>query len=455
MDAAQLRVRVVTRRHAPETFPCPHCGTRGQRKTTHTRSVRDIAYGEILFVEITVGEYRAHCSCCKTFRSQIPGIERRAEYTNRVRQAVIDRLLDDSMSMERLQQALARDFHLDLSTGFLYDCLDWKVRQVHMPEYRRWTLEKFSGTLSIDEIHLGHRTLLLATDPLADFPVAFALVSANDQAHMRRFLQNLKNWGFLARVVTTDGSNLYPALVAEVWPEARHQLCVFHVIKDINECVLDALRRLRRKHAAKRGRKRRRGRPRLSRQRAQARKGPSKKEQAHFIWKHRYLLVTRPENLSGQQRRQLSQMFQYVPELRQQRAFVVEVYSLLDPSRSLAQVVNAWVKLINNPEYLTDPDLARALEMLTPEKLAKLTAYLDSPLGQRVRTNNHVERTNRRLRYLEKVRYKWRRRPTIVRFLVLAFDHWRGKQASTTHEELHTCTQTLQEPSSGPTRRAA
>src|SRR5271156_6495045 len=110
MDAAQLRVRVVTRRHAPETFPCPHCGTRGQRKTTHTRSVRDIAYGEILFVEITVGEYRAHCSCCKTFRSQIPGIERRAEYTNRVRQAVIDRLLDDSMSMERLQQALARDF---------------------------------------------------------------------------------------------------------------------------------------------------------------------------------------------------------------------------------------------------------------------------------------------------------------------------------------------------------
>src|SRR5271163_91342 len=158
MDAAQLRVRVVTRRHAPETFPCPHCGTRGQRKTTHTRSVRDIAYGEILFVEITVGEYRAHCSCCKTFRSQIPAIARRAEYTNRVRQAVIDRLLDDSMSMERLQQALARDFHLDLSTGFLYDCLDWKVRQVHMPEYRRWTLEKFSGTLSIDEIHLGHRS---------------------------------------------------------------------------------------------------------------------------------------------------------------------------------------------------------------------------------------------------------------------------------------------------------
>ena len=50
-------------------------------------------------------------------------------------------------------------------------------------------------------------------------------------------------------------------------------------------------------------------------------------------------------------------------------------------------------------------------------------------MGQRVRTNNHVERTNRRLRYLEKVRYKWRRRRTIVRFVVLALNRWRQKQA--------------------------
>jgi hypothetical protein len=45
--------------------------------------------------EIEVGEYRARCSCCKTFRAQVEGIEPRAEYTNRVREAVLDRLLDD------------------------------------------------------------------------------------------------------------------------------------------------------------------------------------------------------------------------------------------------------------------------------------------------------------------------------------------------------------------------
>jgi hypothetical protein len=53
-------------------------------------------------------------------------------------------------------------------------------------------------------------------------------------------------------------------------------------------------------------------------------------------------------------------------------------------------------------------------------------AYLKNPLSRRVRTNNHVERTNRMFRLLEKVRYKWRRRRTLVRFVVLTLDRiWR------------------------------
>ena len=50
-------------------------------------------------------------------------------------------------------------------------------------------------------------------------------------------------------------------------------------------------------------------------------------------------------------------------------------------------------------------------------------AYLNNPVSRRVRTNNHVERTNRMIRFLEKVRYKWRRRKTLVRFVVLRLDH--------------------------------
>jgi hypothetical protein len=90
---------------------------------------------------------------------------------------------------------MQRDFHFDLSDGFWYDCLDWKVRPIDLPAYRQWTLAHFSGTAFVDEIHLGHRALLLATDPVGDFPVAFALVGANDQEHIRLFLGNLRAWG--------------------------------------------------------------------------------------------------------------------------------------------------------------------------------------------------------------------------------------------------------------------
>src|SRR5262249_36907211 len=355
-------------------------------KDTHTRTVRDLAYGAILILEVTVGEYRARCGCCKTFRSQVPGIEPRAEYSNRVRQAVIDRLLEDGMSMQRLQQALARDFHLDLSEGFLYDCRDWKVRQLDLPGYRQWTLAQFSGTLCIDEIHLGHRTLLLATDPLGDFPVAFALVRANDQGHMRRFLDNLKHWGFAPQVVVSDGSSLYPALLAEVWPEARHQLCVFPVLRDINACVFDALRRLRRRLAQQGKRQRRRGRLSKAQKRARARYGATKKEQAYFIWKHRHLLVRRPERVGGRERRWLSQMFASLPALRALRRFVLQVYRLFAPGQSPHQARCRRAALVKVPEFCADPDLARALAMLTPEKFAKMIAYLHSPAGQRVRT---------------------------------------------------------------------
>jgi hypothetical protein len=74
------------------------------------------------------------------------------------------------------------------------------------------------------------------------------------------------------------------------------------------------------------------------------------------------------------------------------------------------------------------PELVKAMEQIDEEKFAKLMAYLNNPVSRRVRTNNHVERTNRLSRSLEKVRYKWRRRKTLVRFVVLTLDGiWRER----------------------------
>src|SRR5512135_469252 len=219
---------------APKKAPCPTCGKHGRRKRKVLRKVRTVAYKAIASLEITCGEYAARCDCCKTFRNTPEGVLPKALYDNKVRDLVLDRILKDEMNVEQTLESLRREYLLDLSTGFVYDVLHGHAEGLDMAAHRRMVLERFSGTLCVDELHLGRFTLLLATDPLSDLPVAFALVDANDQDHMRRFLQNLKNWGLAPEVVVTEGSNLYPAVLSELWPEADHQLCVFHVIKDIN-----------------------------------------------------------------------------------------------------------------------------------------------------------------------------------------------------------------------------
>src|SRR3954451_7925434 len=274
---------VIPVRCAPKKAPCPKCGKHGRRKRTKTRRVRTVAYKTIAYLEITYGEYSTRCDCSTTFSNSPDGVLPKARYDNRVRDLVLGRILQDGMNVERTLASLRREFLLELSSGFVYDVLRDHAGQLDMAEHRRKVLAHFSGTLCIDELHLGRFTLLLATDPLSDLPVAFALVDKDDQDHMRRFLQNLVTWGLNPKVVATDGSNLYPAVLAELWPDADHQLGVFHVIKDINKLVLDAVRRLRNamKRRGQAGRKRKRGRQSQKAKAAARRRGPTLKEKAH------------------------------------------------------------------------------------------------------------------------------------------------------------------------------
>lgn len=429
--SAETPTPIIIPRHcAPKKAPCPHCGKHGSRKRKITRMVRTVAYKAVVFIQYTCGEYQARCQCSKTFRNTPDSVLPKALYDNKVRDLVLDRILKDGMSVERTLESLSREFFLDLSSGFVYDVLRDHAASLDMSSHRKMVLERFSGTLCVDELHLGRFILLLATDPLNDLPVAFALVSRNDQDHMRRFLGNLKTWGFNPQVVVSDGSNLYPAVLAELWPEADHQLCVFHVIKDINELILDAVRRLRRgmSRRGKAGRKKKRGRKSAKTRRAAKRRGPTIKQKSDFVFKHRYLIVKRRENLSESEEKDLEAMISYLPELAVLRRFADRIYWLFDGGKDLHQAGCRRSVILRDREFGEVKELAKAMKHLNEEKFPKLMAYLKNPLSERVRTNNHVERTNRMFRFLEKVRYKWRRRRTVVRFVVMKLDEvWKEK----------------------------
>src|SRR5205823_5833164 len=153
-----------------------------------------------------------------------------------------------------------------------------------------------------------------------------------------------------------------------------------------------------------------------------ARRGLTVKEKAHFVFKHRYLIVKRREKLTESERSDLTRMLEYLPELATLRRFADRIYWLFETPKDLHQAACRRAAIVRHRAFLDVPELAKAIEQLNEEKFAKLMAYLKNPVSRRVRTNNHVERTNRMFRFLEKVRYKWRRRKTLVRFVVMKLD---------------------------------
>jgi hypothetical protein len=187
---------------------------------------------------------------------------------------------------------------------------------------------------------------------------------------------------------------------------------VFHVLKDINGLILDAVRRPKTAMArrGKAGRKKKRGRKSKQAKAAAARRGPSAKEKAYFVFKHRYLIVKRRENLTETERADLARMLEYLPELATLEWFANRISWLFDTPKDFHQASCRRAAIVRDPAFQAVPELAKALEQLDVATFAKLMAYLEGPVLRRARTNNHVERANRMFRFLEKLRYKWRRR---------------------------------------------
>lgn len=117
-------------------------------------------------------------------------------------------------------------------------------------------MQEFSGYLAADEIYDGPFCILFAVDAKRQRRLAYdVLEHSPTQDDIRQFLgrvnQMLTARDLMVAGITTDGSSLYPDPIREIWPNARHQICEFHVIKEINKDVLRVVAKLRKSLAAK------------------------------------------------------------------------------------------------------------------------------------------------------------------------------------------------------------
>src|SRR5262249_39697307 len=69
-------------------------------------------------------------------------------------------------------------------------------------------------------------------------------------ALFRRFRAALDARGLTVCGITTDGSPLYPEPIAAVFGAVPHQVCTFHVLREVTKAVLSAVAQERKRLAA-------------------------------------------------------------------------------------------------------------------------------------------------------------------------------------------------------------
>jgi len=219
-------------------------------------------------------------------------------------------------------------------------------------------------------------------------------------AFFRRFAAELSTRGLSVKGVTTDGSPLYPDAIAAIFPGARHQVCEFHVIKEINKAVIRALAKFRKQLAKEK--------PQLSRgcpskaNKALARKAKRIQARITELFENRSLFVKR--ELSDSERAVLKRITRGKPALRALRPIVEEVYRLFD-RRCRTHTALAKLAKLRKKVQLFEP-LQKALKKLWSPNLEKALVFLDDKLLPP--TSNAVERTNRRHRKMQKSVYRVR-----------------------------------------------
>jgi hypothetical protein len=278
-------------------------------------------------------------------------------------------------------------------------------------QYLTDVLADFSGYIAADELYDGPFCVLFIVDNHKFKRLYYEVLDHNPThaditSFFKRFQQILDVRGLTLKGITTDGSPLYPEPIVAVFGKIPHQICQFHVIKEITKAILKAVTQVR-KELKQQKRKCSRGRPSSKRAKRTARKNKRIQNKIADLFEHRYLFVK--HKLTAKEKRILQRLTRGLPHLRTLRTIMEEVYRLFDRRcrtdaalekvTQLRRRVSRFKKLKETLKKLFSPNLEKALTFLDDSLLPS--------------TSNAVERANRRHRKMQKSIYRVRTREHI------------------------------------------
>jgi Transposase len=284
-------------------------------------------------------------------------------------------------------------------------------------EYLDWALAAFSGYIAADEVYDGPFCVLSIVDNHTFNRLLYQVLDYDPEhkdikVFLRRLDQALRQRGLVLRGVTTDGSPLYPEPLQAVFGEVPHQICEFHILKELTKALLHAVAQERKTLAARKP-KGKRGRPSTPRAKHVVRQRQRVQQKIADLFEHRYLFVQ--HDLTRAQRRTLQKITRGLPHLRALRAIMEEVYRLFDRRCRTATALAKLAKLRRRVRLFNH--VGKLLNKLHSPNLAKALTFLDDKLLPS--TSNAVERGNRRHRKMQKTVYRVRTQQNITNRIAL------------------------------------
>ena len=272
--------------------------------------------------------------------------------------------------------------------------------------YLDWGLADFSGYIAADELYDGPFCVLSIVDNRTFKRLLYQVLDHDPDhrditAFLHRFRMALRLRGLSLQGVTTDASRLYPEPLRAVFGDIPHQICEFHIIKELTKAILRAVAKVR-KNLAERKIPAKRGRPASPEAKRAARKRKRLQQKIADLFEHRYLFVQ--HDLTISERRRLRQITRGLPQLRTMRDIMEEVYRLFDRRCRTDTALAKLAKLRRRVRRFKA--VGKVLSKLQSSNLDKALTFLDDKLLPS--TSNAVERGNRRHRKMQKTVYRVR-----------------------------------------------
>jgi hypothetical protein len=272
--------------------------------------------------------------------------------------------------------------------------------------YLDWGLADFSGYIAADELYDGPFCVLSIVDNRTFKRLLYQVLDHNPDhaditAFFHRFRMALRLRSLALQGVTTDASPLYPEPLREVFGNVPHQICEFHIIKELTKAILRAVAKVRKK-VAERKLTAKRGRPATPEAKRAARKQERLKQKIGDLFEHRHLFVQ--HDLTPAEQRTLQKITRGLPHLRTLRDVMEEVYRLFDRRCRTDTALAKLAKLRQRVRRFKQ--VGKILNKLYSPNLDKALTFLDDKLFPS--TSNAVERGNRRHRKMQKTVYRVR-----------------------------------------------